>query len=178
MYTRPTMLHHIAFRCTNAAETIEFYTKLLGFRFAHALFNDTVPSTGEWSPHLHIFFEMKDGSYVAFFEVPCAPPAVPDTNTPKWVQHLAMEVEDEKTLLEAKKRLEDGGVNVVGVTNHGFCHSIYFFDPSGHRLELTIRDDTEEEREQFAKEAPEVMKVWQKRHDSGEFEEARAKASA
>jgi glyoxylase I family protein len=174
MANNPNMLHHVAYRCTNAAETVEFYTKLLDMKLAHALFNDKVPSTGQWSPHLHVFFEMKDGSYVAFFEVPCEPPAIPDPNTPKWVQHLALEVDDEETLLKAKKKLEDGGVNVVGVTDHGFCHSIYFFDPSGHRLELTIRTDSDEEREKFAQEAPEVMKVWQKRHESGEFSKVNA----
>ena len=173
---KPKMLHHVAYRCTNAAETVEFYTKLLDMKFAHALFNDKVPSTGQWSPHLHIFFELKDGSYVAFFETPLEPPAIPDTNTPSWVQHLALEVDDEKTLLEAKKKLEDAGIDVVGVTNHGFCHSIYFFDPSGHRLELTIRDDTEEERAKFEQEAPDVMKAWQKRHESGEFDRPRADA--
>ena len=36
-----------------------------------------------------------------------------------------------------KARLEANGINVVGVTDHGFVKSIYFFDPNGIRLEFT-----------------------------------------
>ena len=59
---------------------------------------------------MHIFFAMADGSCVAFFEVPEAPPAIKDTNTPAWVQHLALVVEDEDELEKPIKSetLEDG----------------------------------------------------------------------
>lgn len=167
-------LHHVAYRCADAQATVDFYTKMLGLKFAHALSNDRVPSTQAWSPHLHIFFEMEDGSYIAFFEVPCSPPAQKDPNTPEWVQHLALEVESEKVLLDTKQKLEAAGVKVVGVTDHGFCESIYFFDPSGHRLEMTIRTDSEAEREDFAKEADSVLKTWVKRKASGELQAAPA----
>jgi hypothetical protein len=33
---------------------------------------------------------------------------------------------------------------VLGVTDHGAFHSIYFFDPNGHRLELACPDPEEE----------------------------------
>jgi len=147
---------------------------MLGLKFAHALSNDRVPSTQAWSPHLHIFFEMEDGSYIAFFEVPCSPAAQKDPNTPDWVQHLALEVESEQILLDTKKKLEAAGVKVVGVTDHEFCESIYFFDPSGHRLEMTIRTDSDAERQQFAAEATSVLKTWQRRKASGELQAAPA----
>ena len=44
-------------------------------------------------------------------------------------------------------RLEAAGIDVVGVTDHGLFHSIYFFDPNGHRLELTYNDDDAEAKE-------------------------------
>ncbi len=69
-----------------------------------------------------------------------------DENTPQWVQHIAFEVEDLNALLAAKKHLEDNGVKVLGITNHGIFHSIYFFDPNGHRLELTYNDVHAEEK--------------------------------
>jgi glyoxylase I family protein len=162
-------LHHVAYRCADAQKTVEFYTKLLDLKFSHALSNDRVPSTKEWSPHLHIFFEMEDQSCIAFFEVPCSPAAQKDLNTPDWVQHLALEVRDEETLLKAKKKLEDAGIQVVGVTNHGFCESIYFFDPSGHRLELTVRTDDHLDANETAKEATELLQRWQERKTNGEF---------
>ena len=78
-------LHHVAYRCKDAKQTAEFYTKVLGLEYAMAMAEDRVPSTGEQSPYMHIFFRMDDGSYVAFFEVPESPPMGRDQNTPSWV---------------------------------------------------------------------------------------------
>lgn len=33
---------------------------------------------------------------------------------------------------------------MLGVTDHGAFHSIYFHDPSGHRIELACADPEEE----------------------------------
>lgn len=162
-------LHHVAYRCTDARETVNFYTRLLGLKFSHALSNDRVPSTRLWSPHLHIFFEMEDGSSIAFFELACSPPAIRDANTPDWVQHLALEVADEATLLTARKRLEEAGIEVVGITNHGFCESIYFFDPSGHRMELTVNRTTAIDAARFEKGAANVLDLWEGRKRKGEL---------
>lgn len=156
-------LHHVAYRCADAGETVEFYTKVLGLTFAHALSNDFVPSVQEYSPHLHIFFELEDGSYIAFFELPKSPAQGKDPNTPEWVQHLALEVKDEAALLEGKRRLEAANVAVVGPTDHHFCKSIYFFDPSGHRLEMTIRTEAEGETAKNKADAPKILAAWQKR---------------
>ena len=52
-------------------------------------------------------------------------------------------VKDRATLLEYKAHLEAQGVEVLGVTDHGAFHSIYFFDPNGHRLELSYPDPDE-----------------------------------
>lgn len=156
-------LHHVAYRCRDAGETAEFYTNLLGMRLAHVIVQDRVPSTQAWSPHAHIFFEMEDGSYIAFFELADTAPAQRDPNTPDWVQHLALGVKDEATLLGAKSRLQQAGLDVVGPTDHGFCKSIYFFDPSGHRMELTTATDTPAERDRFAAQAPDILAAWQAR---------------
>ena len=110
-------LHHVAYRCNDAKQTADFYIDVLGLKYYAAVSEDTVPSTGEKCPYMHIFFAMADGSCVAFFEVPESPPAIKDTNTPEWVQHLALVVEDEEELLEKKAKLEAAGVDVIGPTD-------------------------------------------------------------
>jgi catechol 2,3-dioxygenase-like lactoylglutathione lyase family enzyme len=162
-------LHHAAFRCRDAQETVDFYTKVLGLKFAHAMGEDRVPSTGRYSPHVHIFFEMEDGSNIAFFECPTDEGEVTgkDPKTPDWVQHFAFEVESVEVLLKAKNDLEAKGISVVGPTDHDdFILSIYFFDPSGHRLELTARTCKDSVRMKgFVDEAPRVLALWSETHD-------------
>lgn len=152
-------LYHVAYRCNNAQETTDFYTKVLGLKFAMAVSQDRVPSTGEEVPYIHIFFEMADGSNVAFFELPQAPDAIPDTNTPSWVQHLALEVSTRDDLLKMKASLEENNVEYIGIVDHGTINSVYFFDPNGHRLEVALRVN-EAVRAERAKMSGEVLRAW------------------
>ncbi len=153
-------IHHVAYRCNDAKETVEFYKEFLNMDFLVAIAEDKVPSTKEPDPYMHIFLDAGQGNILAFFELPTKPAMDRDRNTPKWVQHIAFELEDREALLAAKKELEDKGLDVVGVTNHGIIHSIYFFDPNGHRLELTIRTGTPEQMKQLAEVAPEMIEEW------------------
>lgn len=159
-------LHHAAFRCKDARQTVMFYTEVLGLKFSHAMGEDHVPSTGAYSPHIHIFFEMEDGSSIAFFECPRDPGDVKDLVSPGWIQHFAFEVDSVATVLQAKAALQARGLDVVGPTNHDdFITSIYFFDPSGHRLELTARTCGAERLQGFEAEAWSVLELWDKTHD-------------
>lgn len=155
-------LHHVAYRCKNAKETAEFYTRALGLKYKMAVSADTVLSTGEYSPHFHLFFEMEDGSSVAFFEVPESPDMGFDPNTPDWVQHLALRVGSMEELLAAKKRLQGMGIEVLGPADHRICQSIYFHDPSGHRLELTFPTETPEMTAAMQTAAPAMLEQWNK----------------
>lgn len=138
-------IHHVAYRCKDAKETVEWYQKMLKMDFVLAIAEDEVPSTHEPDPYMHIFMDAGDGNVLAFFELPTKPEMGRDENTPPWVQHIAFKVKDRDTLLEYKAHLEGQGVDVLGVTDHGMFHSIYFFDPNGHRLELACPDPNEEE---------------------------------
>lgn len=131
-------LHHFAWRCRDAEETRAFYEDVLGLPLVHLIRRDHVPSTGEYCPYVHIFFQMADGSYLAFFDLGDNETSLPSPNTPAWVNHIALEVGSIDEVTQAKKRLEAAGVQVVGVTDHGIIKSIYFFDPNGFRVELTV----------------------------------------
>lgn len=137
-----TKIHHVAYRCNDAKETVEWYRKYLNMEFVLAIAEDEVPSTKAPDPYIHVFLDAGQGNVLAFFELPTQPAMGRDPNTPDWVQHIAFQVNGEEDLLAVKARLESDGINVVGVTDHGIFKSIYFFDPSGHRLELAANTNT------------------------------------
>lgn len=136
-------IHHVAYRCRDAKETVEWYGKMLNMGFILAIAEDQVPSTHEPDPYMHLFLDAGNGNVLAFFELPTKPDMSRDLNTPIWVQHLAFKVKDREELIKFKEHLEANGVEVLGVTDHSIFHSIYFFDPSGHRIELAAPDPKE-----------------------------------
>lgn len=137
-------IHHVAYRCKDAKETVEWYVKNLNMDFVLAIAEDRVPSTKAPDPYMHVFLDAGNGNVLAFFELPTQPAMSRDPNTPEWVQHIAFKVADRETLLAFRDRLEANGVDVLGVTDHSIFQSIYFFDPNGHRLELACPDPGEE----------------------------------
>jgi len=135
-------IHHVAYRCNDAKQTVEWYVKHLNMDFVLAIAEDLVPSTKAPDPYMHVFLDAGQGNVLAFFELPNSPEMGRDTNTPEWVQHIAFEVDSLETLEAAKVRLQAAGIDVVGVTDHTIFKSIYFFDPNGHRLELAYNTAT------------------------------------
>ncbi len=137
-------IHHVAYRCKDAKETVDWYGKMLNMDFILAIAEDRVPSTGAPDPYMHVFLDAGMGNVLAFFELPTQPEMGKDPNTPEWVQHLAFKVADRAKLIEFKNHLEANGIDVLGVTDHSIFHSIYFFDPNGHRIELACPDPEED----------------------------------
>ena len=138
-------LHHYAYRCRDAEETRAFYEDILGLPLVHLVRSDTVPSTGEHCPYAHIFFKMGDGSFLAFFDLADDVKPEPSPNTPAWVNHIALRVDSIDELEQMKQRLQEAGIDVLGITDHHTIQSIYFFDPNGVRLELTTEKASKEE---------------------------------
>jgi len=137
-------IHHVAYRCRDARETVLWYQQHLGMDFVLAIAEDQVPSTHAPDPYMHVFLDAGGGNVLAFFEIPNSPPMGRDPHTPEWVQHIAFKVDSLATLEATKARLQAGGIEVVGPTEHTIFRSIYFFDPNGHRLELAADTATPE----------------------------------
>lgn len=135
-------LYHFAYPCRDAEETRRFYEEVLGLPLVNCMLADRVPSTGEEKPYAHMFFEMTDGSYIAFFDLGDNEMPAPSPNTPGWVQHFAMETRSVDDVLAMRERLLADGVEVLGLVDHEFVKSIYFFDPNGLRLEVAARTET------------------------------------
>ena len=153
-------IHHVAYRCKDAKETVEFYQRVLGMDFKVAFAEDRVPSTKAPDPYMHVFLDAGMGNVLAFFELPTRQPMEPDRNTPAWVQHIAFEVENTDRLLAAKAHIAAQGVDVLGPINHGVFQSIYFFDPNGHRLELAANTGTQEQMAELERVAPAMLEEW------------------
>ena len=153
-------VHHVAYRCKDAKETVEFYNSLLGMDFQLAIAEDKVPSTGAPDPYMHVFLDAGNGNVLAFFELPTKPDMDRDRNTPEWVQHIAFKVETMDDLMNAKARAEEMGLDVVGPTHHGIFKSIYFFDPNGHRLELACDIGTPDQMAQLKSVAQDMLDEW------------------
>ena len=135
-------MHHVAYRCKDAKQTVEWYQKYLNMNFVLAIAENQVPSTKAPDPYMHLFMDAGGGNILAFFEIPNSPPMGRDANTPAWVQHIAFKVDSLQDLEEAKQRLEADGIEVIGPTDHTIFKSIYFHDPNGHRLELAANVGT------------------------------------
>jgi catechol 2,3-dioxygenase-like lactoylglutathione lyase family enzyme len=153
-------VHHVAYRCNDARETVEFYRDILGMEFQLAIAEDQVPSTGEPDPYMHVFMDAGNGNVLAFFEIPNSPPMGKDPNTPIWVQHIAFKVQDLEALLAAKEHIEAAGIEVLGPVNHTIFKSIYFFDPNGHRLELAANTAKPGMLDKLHEVAPAMIEEW------------------
>jgi len=128
-------LHHTAFRVRDSEQTRQFYQDFLGLPLAHTL-EIGLTKTGQQTRYLHTFYEMDDGSYLAFFEAPEMPFEFKDQHD--FDLHIALEV-PESHMLAMKHRAEERGMEVRGVSDHDFIHSVYFRDPNGYVVELTCK---------------------------------------
>ncbi len=128
-------LHHNAYRCRDSEETRQFYEDFLGLRLAGSLEIDET-KTGRKTSVLHTFYEMDDGSYLAFFEDPEAPFDFKPQRD--YDLHIALEV-DASVLEPMLEKGRAAGIESRGIADHEFIHSIYFRDPNGYVIELTAR---------------------------------------
>ena len=171
-------LHHFAYRCRDAEETRHFYEDLLGLPLYHIIQSDYVPSTGEYCPYTHFFFRLRDGSFIAFFDLGDDVKPAPSPNTPAWVNHIAFRVDSVQALEDTKALLQAHGVEVLGVTDHHIFKSIYFFDPNGIRLELAAQVAGADQMARESQTAHARLAAWTQRKAQWRAERAQGQSSA
>jgi catechol 2,3-dioxygenase-like lactoylglutathione lyase family enzyme len=152
-------LHHNAYRCRDSEETRRFYEDFLGLPLAKTLeIGET--KTGRETQALHTFYELDDGSYLAFFEVPGQPFEFKTQHD--YDLHIALEVSPEG-LQEMLARGKAAGVETRGPADHTFIESIYFRDPNGYVIELTAkRPEHAAMMDPASNGAREKLDAWQK----------------
>jgi catechol 2,3-dioxygenase-like lactoylglutathione lyase family enzyme len=174
----PTMiekLHHAAYRCRDSEETRVFYEDFLGLRLAGTL-EITETKSGRKTRTLHTFYELGDGSYIAFFEAPDMPFHFKPQHD--FDLHIAFEV-DPGTLDAMLAKGRAAGVETRGVSDHRFINSIYFRDPNGYVIELTAKmADHDRAMDPGLNEARAKLDLWQasKRRATGGADEVQAEA--
>ena len=151
-------LHHNAYRCRDSEETRKFYSDFLGLPLVQA-FEIKETKSGRATKTLHSFYQMDDGSCLAFFEAPDMPFAFKEQHD--FDLHIALEVsqQDLHTMFAKGKA---AGMETRGISDHGFIDSIYFRDPNGYVIELTAKRAGHDAYMQAANaSAHQVLAQWQ-----------------
>jgi catechol 2,3-dioxygenase-like lactoylglutathione lyase family enzyme len=151
-------LHHNAYRCRDSEETRKFYSDFLGLPLVQA-FQIHETKSGRVTRTLHSFYQMDDGSCLAFFEAPDLPFDFKTQHD--FDLHIALEVsqQDLHTMFAKGKA---AGRETRGISDHGFIDSIYFRDPNGYVIELTAKRAGHDAYMHAAKaSAQQVLAHWQ-----------------
>ncbi|MDB5981684.1 MAG: Glyoxalase/bleomycin resistance protein/dioxygenase [Pseudomonas sp.] len=135
-------VHHTARPTWKLRETVEFYRDKLGLPLVHAI------SARGWGPSnhpdfLHFFFDSGNHSTIAFFyyintEQPDYTRAVADYRFE--ATHTAWRVDTREELLAWRERIESQGIPLIFQIRHELIESIYFSDPNGYYLEITLQE--------------------------------------
>ena len=118
--------------------------------------------TGRETEVLHSFYQLDDGSNIAFFEAPDREFSF--TRQHDYDLHLALEVSMEN-LHDMFEKGQKAGIETRGISDHGFISSIYFRDPNGYVVELTAKKPDHDEHLHVGNEkARNILASWTGRH--------------
>lgn len=158
---RPTRMHHNAYVTTDLEATRHFYEDVIG-----------LPLTATWAEvdelpdrtrvYCHTFFELADGSALAFFQFANTEGEIPPVFQASNSVHLALNC-DSETQKGIHERLRANGYtdNEIVIRDHGYCDSLYVRDPNGLRLEFTVdRPDMPQISEKKRATAHEDLAKW------------------
>jgi catechol 2,3-dioxygenase-like lactoylglutathione lyase family enzyme len=136
----PRRLHHNAYVTRDQEATRRFYEELIGLPLV-ATWCEADELFGAERVYCHTFFELGDGSALAFFQFANPEdqelfgPAMPDTP----FTHIALACSAD-TQLQIQDRLAAAGYREPDtfVLEHGYCRSLYVRDPNGLLVEFTV----------------------------------------
>ena len=153
-------VHHLAMRCNDAKQPVEWYRSHLKMDYLMAMVEELVPTSGQPTSYMHIYLDAGVAGHLTFFELPDEPPKGRDPNTPDWVQHVSFRLGSVAELEAEKSRLESEGVAVRGLIDHVLFQSIYVTDPNGHKLVFSADTADENSLEKLANVKEQVLAEW------------------
>lgn len=156
-------LHHNAHVTRDMRAVREFYEDVIGFPLV-ATWKEQTDLFGKERTYMHCFFDIGDGEALAFFQFADAEdaeefgPELP----PSGFRHLALKV-DQDTQDGIRDRLAAAGITEpqTYILNHGYCYSLYVFDPAGLLVEFTVDDpDVEQINADRLPKAHQELEEW------------------
>ena len=150
-------LHHAAYRCQCSEHTRQFYEDFMGMPLVMTL-PITNSKTGREVNVLHTFYQLADGSHLAFFEAPEMPFNFRQQHD--FDLHIALEV-DRIFLHEMVDLGKSKGIETRGIVDHSLFESAYFRDPDGYVVELCVKTPSHDSSiKSGEKEAHRLLDQW------------------
>ncbi|WP_084396879.1 VOC family protein [Henriciella aquimarina] len=132
-------LSHTALRVKDARVTTKFYEEVVGLPLVRT---DVVEKLTAMPPYdkpfdmMHFFFELGDGSLLAFFELEEGTgPELHEMPGDALQWHFAIQLRSEQEVRDVEKRAKEAGINCFYIP-HDESLSLYLEDPDGFMLEV------------------------------------------
>ena len=138
----PSRLHHTAYVTKDLEATRAFYEDVIGLPLS-ATWCETDHLFGKDRTYCHVFFDLGDGSSLAFFQFADADDQAefgPDIPASPFI-HIALNV-DAEAQKGIEERIAKAGIEPprTYVLEHGYCRSVYVTDPNGMIVEFCHDD--------------------------------------
>ena len=129
-------LHHFAIGTTDMLKTKAFYTDLVGLPHSQTWREEFPDGPNRSKKYMHCFFELGDGSALAFFQFADGhrppPGKLPAT---VFEHHIALKMNSTREVLEMREKLTQANL-ASALMDHGYCYSLYTRDPNGMLVEF------------------------------------------
>lgn len=159
----PSRLHHTAYVTKDLEKTRAFYEDVIGLPLI-ATWCEQEELFGSERTYAHCFFELADGSALAFFQFANDNDQAefgPDIPESPFI-HIALHV-DSDTQAGIEQRIAKAGITEPDtyILDHGYCKSIYVKDPNNMIVEFTLdAPEAEQVIAQRRQTAREDLKRW------------------
>jgi glyoxalase family protein len=128
-----TGIHHIGLATSDAARSLDYYTRVLGLRLVKQTVRRDEPTS------YHLYFGNERGEPGSLLSLVERPGVEAGREGAGGTHHFALLVETRDGLLQWKRWLTDHGVNVNGPLDRHYFESIYHRDPDGQVIEIATR---------------------------------------
>ncbi|SRR5882672_1106538 len=154
---------HYAFRVADMERTRHFYEDVIGVPLIGCDVVEVDPTDNSPSNYIHTFFELADGSYLAFFQYHNDKYPYFERK-PSYMDHCAVTVRDDETFWATVERVKAENIPYF-LVEHPNCLSAYITEPDGGHFEIArpapfCADVMEQD------DAHEVLAKWLAEHGS------------